>query len=70
VFAPNLGKAERAIRLLLGLLLGGWVLLQPEPGPGEALCAVASVFLILNALYGRCYLWRFLGINSCKHPVR
>lgn len=70
MFAPNLGKPERALRLLLGLLLGAWVLLQPEPGALEAICAIAALFLVLNALYARCYLWRVLGLNSCKHQPR
>lgn len=70
MFAPNLGKPERALRLLLGLLLGGWVLLQPEPGALEAVCALAALFLVLNALYARCYLWRVLGLNSCRHEAR
>ena len=70
MFAPNLGKAERTIRLMLGLALGTWVLVQPEPGALEALCAVAALFLVLNALYARCYLWRVLGLNSCDPPAR
>lgn len=70
MFAPNLGKPERALRLLLGLLLGAWVLLQPEPGALEAICAIAALFLVLNALYARCYLWRVLGLSSCKNQPR
>lgn len=70
MFAPNLGKPERAVRLVLGLLLGGWVLLQREPGALEAICALAALFLVLNALYARCYLWRVLGLSSCKREAR
>lgn len=65
MFSPNLGKTERAVRLVLGVLLALWVYRRPVPGIPEAIAAVASLFLVLNAVFSRCYLWRALGINTC-----
>lgn len=65
VFRPNLGKTERAVRLVLGVLIAGWIYRRPSPGALEAAAAVAALFLVLNALLSRCYLWRALGINTC-----
>jgi hypothetical protein len=65
VFKPNLGKTERAVRLVLGVLIAGWVYRRPTPGLAEGLAAMAALFLVLNALLSRCYLWRALGINTC-----
>jgi Protein of unknown function (DUF2892) len=65
VFKPNLGKAERAVRLVLGVLIAGWIYRRPSPGIPEAIAAVAALFLVLNALLSRCYLWRALGISTC-----
>ncbi|MEE4202431.1 MAG: DUF2892 domain-containing protein [Halieaceae bacterium] len=60
----NLGTIERGIRLLLALALLSVLILRPSWGWIEAATAVAATFLVLNALSGRCYLWRWLGINS------
>ena len=27
--------------------------------------ALAALFLVLNGIYGRCYLWHILHISSC-----
>ena len=69
MFSPNLGKAERAFRLVVGAVLAAWVLVQPEPGAVEAIAGIAALFLVLNALSARCYLWRALGLNSCQRPA-
>jgi hypothetical protein len=65
MFTPNLGKTERAIRLLLGLLVSGWIFRRHLPGIPETVAAVIALCLFLNALLARCYLWRALGISSC-----
>jgi hypothetical protein len=51
---------------LLALALVTVLALRQEWGWLEALLGIAAVFLALNALSGRCYLWRSLGINSCE----
>ena len=60
----NLGPFERVIRPLLGLLTLSVVAVQPTWGVSEGLIATAGVFLIINGLVGRCYLWKWLGIDT------
>ncbi len=66
----NVGNVERGIRLLLGLALAVVVMQRPQFGWIEAALSLASVFLVLNALSGRCYLWRWLGIDSSEEADR
>lgn len=65
MIAKNLGSMERILRLLAGLLLAGWVFSRPEIGGPEWLAVVVSLFLVLNGVFGRCYLWHLLDISSC-----
>ncbi len=62
----NLGLIERAIRLLLGIGLGSWLLMQDALGVVEWLALLAASFLILNGIFGRCYLWLLLRVNTCE----
>ena len=66
MIGQNLGTIERAARLLLGLGLGTWALLQPSLGVAEGLALLAAGFLVLNFVFGRCYLWSLLDINTCE----
>ena len=61
----NLGVLERVIRLLLGSALAIWVYVQPQFGWIEAIASICALFLVLNAMLARCYLWHALGLNSC-----
>ncbi len=66
----NLGIIERAVRFGLGLALFGWVFTRPEIGGFVWLVSLAALFLTLNGIYGRCYLWHLLDISSCGcNPV-
>ncbi|KAA1194312.1 DUF2892 domain-containing protein [Pseudohalioglobus sediminis] len=60
----NLGNAERVIRLLLGIALALWTLNQDKMNGVEWFVAVCSLFLILNGIFSRCYLWYILDLNS------
>ena len=62
----NLGLIERAIRLLLGCGLGLWILMQPALGAVEWVASIAAIFLVLNGIFGRCYLWLLLDLNTCE----
>ncbi len=62
----NLGLIERVIRMVLGLGLGVWVLIQAELGVVELVALIAASFLILNGIFGRCYLWLLLRVNTCE----
>jgi hypothetical protein len=61
----NLSSIERWLRLAVGLLLGGWAVSRPELDAVAWAGVVASLFLVLNAVFGRCYLWHVLEISSC-----
>ena len=60
----NLGNAERLIRLAFGLMLGLWMLTRQDINGTEIFVAVVSVFLILNGVFSRCYLWYVLDIDT------
>ncbi len=69
MIGPNLGVIERAVRLLLGFGLAAWIFIQPALGVLEVLALLAASFLILNGVFGRCYLWLLLNLNTyeqCK----
>lgn len=61
----NLGTVERFIRLVVGVLLLGWAVSRPELGGLAWVGVVAGLFLVLNAVFGRCYLWHVLEFSSC-----
>ncbi len=65
MIAKNLGNAERIVRLLLGVLVAGITAMQPEFGAFETLTSIIALFLVLNGLFGRCYLWFLLDVSSC-----
>ncbi|MEM9257108.1 MAG: DUF2892 domain-containing protein [Pseudomonadota bacterium] len=60
----NLSNLERLIRLLLGLVAGYWVITRPEANAIEMFVMLIAVFLILNGIFSRCYLWYMLNINT------
>ena len=62
----NLSRFERVIRPLLGGMAIAIALSRPSPGISEAIVCVLGVFLILNGLTARCYLWKALGIDTAK----
>ncbi len=60
----NLGTGERIVRFIIGLAVGAWAVSQPDKGVVAWLALLAATFLVLNALFGRCYLWQWLRINT------
>ncbi len=61
---PNLSSFERVVRPILGAVMAVVALSQPEFGWIEGVVLVAALFLVLNGLLARCYLWKWLGINT------
>ena len=61
----NIGLAERIVRLVLGVLLIGWVLSGSAFGAAQAVALVAAFALLWNSIFARCYLWKWLNISSC-----
>lgn len=65
----NLGNIERMVRLLVGLAFAAWTVTQPTMNAIEWFVAAISLFLILNGVFGRCYLWFVLDINTNADPM-
>ena len=65
----NIGQTERIIRFVLGILLVGWVLAGREFGAAQGVALVAAFALFWNSIFARCYLWKWLRINSCDPGV-
>ncbi|ARN74106.1 YgaP family membrane protein [Oceanicoccus sagamiensis] len=65
----NLGFIERMIRFVLGVIVALWVLNQPDMGILEWIAAVCALFLTLNAIFGRCYLWFWFNLDSCDESL-
>lgn len=62
----NVGKIERVIRIVLAALLCAWVLQSDALGVAQYAALLAAAALTWNAFFGRCYLWKWLGLNSCE----
>lgn len=61
----NAGRVDRAVRLVLGVMLLG--LFGALESPWRYLTLLGLV-LIATALSGVCPLYRLLGISTCRHP--
>jgi hypothetical protein len=61
----NIGKTERLLRLVLGIALISWVIGGATFGAMQGLALLAAFALLWNSVFGRCYLWKWLGFNSC-----
>ncbi len=66
----NLGKIDRAIRALLGLVLIAAPLQNLPPIWSNWIFAFASIgiglVLVLTALFQFCPMYRLLGLSTCK----
>lgn len=62
----NLGNVERIVRLLFGIGLALWLWQQPGYTIADIMAGVVALFLILNGIFSRCYLWYVLDINSAE----
>ena len=66
---PNLSLFERIVRPLLGMVFASVALAQPAIGIVEVCLLIASLFLILNGLLARCYIWKWLGLNTAQNDI-
>jgi hypothetical protein len=62
----NLGNFERVARLIAGIALAIWAVSQPALDGIEWFITVVAIALILNGVFGRCYLWYVLDLNTCE----
>lgn len=65
LFITNQNKSERVVRFIVSLFL--------LPSPFILACTTYSMILgvlgcilLFNSLIGTCYIYRILGINTCK----
>ncbi len=61
----NIGSTERIVRFVIGTLLVGGVLASERFGLGQAIALIAAFALFWNSIFARCYLWKWLGLNTC-----
>lgn len=64
----NLGNVERVVRVIFAIALSLWLLLQPSFSAVELFVAITALFLFLNGVFSRCYLWFVLDINTTQGP--
>lgn len=57
----NIGNVDKAVRILVGLVLLALVFVGPQTPIGWL-----GVPVILIALFGWCPLYKVLGVSSCK----
>ena len=60
----NLGNAERIVRLILGVALAVWLVQQPSYTLADVVAGLVALFLVLNGIFSRCYLWYVLDLNT------
>jgi hypothetical protein len=60
----NLGNIERVVRLFAGIAFAVWAISQPALNGIEWFITVVAIALILNGVFGRCYLWYVLDLNT------
>lgn len=66
MFKNNVGTIDRAIRVILGLVLLGLFFVFPDAGWRWAL--LIGVVPLLTGLVGTCPLYSILGLSTC--PVK
>ena len=62
----NQNKPERVLRFILATLLLPAPYISGNTLYAYALCTVGGV-LLFNALVGTCYIYRILGVDTCKN---
>lgn len=63
----NLGGVERLVRLFLAFALVTWVAAGDTLGWAQGIALLAAFALLWNAIFAKCYLWKWLGLNTeCK----
>ena len=66
----NLGNIERVLRLSIGLVFAVWTVSQYPLNGVEWFISLISLFLILNGIFSRCYLWYVLDVNTNRKIPR
>jgi hypothetical protein len=61
----NIGTVERLIRFTLAVIVVAWIFAADSFGLPQLLGLLAAFALLWNSIFGRCYLWKWLGLSSC-----
>ncbi len=62
----NVGSADKAIRIVLALLVGVLIYTEVLTGTLAIVLGVVSIILVLTSFFGLCLLYNVFGINTCK----
>ncbi|WP_439107195.1 YgaP family membrane protein [Congregibacter sp.] len=62
----NIGTLERIVRFTLAVALIAWILSAERFGVAQGVAVLAAFALLWNSIFGRCYLWKWLGLSSCS----
>lgn len=66
LFVTNQNKPERVLRLILAAFTLPSPLILSWTTYSYVMCAVGGI-LLFNAVVGTCYIYRVLGVNTCKN---
>lgn len=62
----NESIADRAIRIVLGILLGLLVAFKVVTGAAAIAVGIAAAIAIITGLVGFCAIYALVGISTCK----
>jgi hypothetical protein len=65
IFKTNQNTPERVLRFILAIFLIPAPFVLEQTIYTQLICALGSI-LLMNALIGTCYIYRMLGIDTCK----
>jgi uncharacterized membrane protein YccC len=62
----NVGKRDRAVRIMFAIvMIGATLYFIPSTIP-KTLLLTAAVLLLMSGWFGVCYIYKILGISSAK----
>jgi hypothetical protein len=61
----NVGTSERAIRLLVAIILVSLALFAPMTFYVKLALYVVAAIAVVTAAFGYCPLWTLFGVNTC-----
>ena len=64
LFAKNVGTADRALRVIVGVALIGYALTGPAEG-GMTWLGWLGIIPLVTGIFSMCPLYSILGVNTC-----
>lgn len=61
----NIGKVDKVVRLILGVILGIAAVFLVS-GVWQIVLGILAGAMFFTAISGSCYFYTLLGINTCK----